>query len=277
MGAAYYAPTDLDEALGLLATRTASVVAGGTDWFPARGRTPVTEDMLDITRLAELRGIDRDGAGWRIGAAVTWAEIARADLPSAFDGLKQAAREVGGVQIQNAGTLAGNLCNASPAADGMPPLLTLDAEVELAGLGGRRRLPLCDFVTGPRATARAPGELVVALHVPAQPEGLRGAFVKTGARRYLVISIAMTAVAAGLDEAGRLAHLRVAVGACSPVARRLSALEAAMTGRLPSDVQVSEADLAPLAPIDDVRADAAYRREIVPHQIARALRAACNG
>ncbi|PWJ21207.1 CO or xanthine dehydrogenase, FAD-binding subunit [Jannaschia seohaensis] len=277
MDAAYYAPTDLEEALGLLGTREISVVAGGTDWFPARGRTPVSGDVLDVTRLAELRGIDRDGAGWRIGAATTWTQIARADLPPVFGGLRAAAREVGGVQIQNAGTVAGNLCNASPAADGMPPFLTLDAEVELAGPAGRRRLPLADFVTGPRQTARGTQELVVALHIPAQPAHARGAFVKTGARRYLVISIAMTAVTVGLDAEGRIDHARVAVGACAPVARRLPALEAEMLGRRPADVTVTQAHLAPLAPIDDVRADAAYRAEIVPHQISRALTVACDG
>ncbi|MDB2407221.1 FAD binding domain-containing protein [Jannaschia sp.] len=277
MGAGYYSPTDLDEALGLLGSRAMSVVAGGTDWFPAQGRRPVSCDMLDVTRLAELRGIDPQDGGWRIGATATWSDVLRADLPPAFDGLRSAARAVGGVQIQNAGTVAGNLCNASPAADGMPPLLTLDASVELAGPAGRRVLPLSDFVIDRRKTRCASDELVVALHIPPQPDAARGAFLKTGARRYLVISIAMTAVIVGLDADGHIDHARVAVGACSPVASRLPALEAAMIGQRPTDVVVTRAHLAPLAPIEDVRADAAYRTEIVPHQIMRVLQAAADG
>jgi len=275
VSAGYHRPSDLGEALDLLASREMAVIAGGTDWFPSRGRAPVTCDLLDVTRLADLRGIDwtaRDTL--RIGAAMTWTDIARADLPTAFDGLRAAAREVGGVQIQNAGSVAGNLCNASPAADGVPPLLTLEAEVEIAGAGGTRRLPLAEFVTGPRRTALAPGELVVALHVPRPPDHARGAFDKVGARRYLVISIAMVAVVAGRDGSGRIDHARVAVGACSPVACRLPALERDLIGQRPAEVEVSAAHLAPLAPIDDVRADAAYRAEAVPRQVARALRRA---
>ena len=102
--------------------------------------------MLDITGLGELRGIARGPGGLRIGACTTWAEIRDAALPPAFDALRAAAAEVGGRQIQNAGTIGGNLCNASPAADGVPPLLALDAEVELASAAGApppaaRRLP----------------------------------------------------------------------------------------------------------------------------------------
>ena len=277
MATAYYAPTDLDEALALLARGAVSVVAGGTDWFPARGRAPVNVDVLDLTRMASLRGIGWEDDALCIGAAATWSDVAAAPLPPAFDGLKAAAREVGGVQIQNAGTLAGNLCNASPAADGVPPLLALDAEVELASANGRRRLPLDRFVLGPRRTALGTGEIVVALRLPRPPAHARGAWEKLGARRYLVISIAMTAVVVGVDEGGRIDHARVAVGACAPMARRLHELERDMLGRRPEEVAVTAAHLAPLAPIDDVRADAACRREVVPHQIRRAIRRAVGG
>ena len=113
-----------------------------------------------------MRGIRRDRTAGGSAPPRPGRELIEADLPPLFDGLKQAAREVGGRQIQNAGTIAGNLCNASPAADGVPPLLALDAEVELAGRAGTRRLPLGEFITGNRRTALAPGELVVAIHVP---------------------------------------------------------------------------------------------------------------
>src|SRR6266481_2008397 len=137
--AVYLRPRYLEEALAALA-RPHTVLAGGTDFYPARVGRAIDEDVLDIG------GITVDDSGWRLGATTTWSELVAADLPPLFDGLKQAAREVGGRQIQNAGTLAGNLCNASPAADGVPPLLALDAGVELADPAGARRLPLASFI-----------------------------------------------------------------------------------------------------------------------------------
>src|SRR5229473_2785769 len=161
---AYLRPSRLEDALTALA-RPHVVLAGGTDFYPARVGRAIDEDVLDIGGIAVLRGILADAAGWRLGATTTWSELLETELPPLFDGLKQAAREVGGRQIQNAGTLAGNLCNASPAADGVPCLLALDAEIEIAGPAGRRLLPLASFITGNRLTALAPGELMVAIHV----------------------------------------------------------------------------------------------------------------
>ena len=195
---AYLRPRGLEEALQAL-TRPFTVLAGGTDFYPARVGRAVIEDVLDIAGIAALRGISETAAGWRLGATTTWSELVEADLPPMFDGLKQAAREVGGRQIQNAGTIAGNICNASPAADGVPALLALDAEVELASRDGARRLPLASFITGVRTTAREPGELVVALHVPRPRAEARSAFLKLGARRYLVISIAMASTLVEVD------------------------------------------------------------------------------
>ncbi|MFZ5780765.1 MAG: FAD binding domain-containing protein [Pseudomonadota bacterium] len=267
---AYRRPCRLDEALSLLA-RPHTVLAGGTDFYPARVGRAIEEDVLDVGAIAEMRGIAEDRQGWRIGAATTWSDLIEADLPPLFDGLKQAAREVGGRQIQNAGTVGGNLCNASPAADGMPCLLALDAEVEIAG-SVARRLPVADFVTGPRRTALASGELLTAVRVPRPAAPARSSFLKLGARRYLVISIAMAAATLEIAD-GRVAAARVAVGACSPVARRLPALEMALLGR-PCDglaACVEAAHLAPLDPIDDVRGSAAYRRDVVVTLLGRLL------
>src|SRR5689334_11779204 len=158
----YLRPTALEEALQALA-RPCTVLAGGTDFFPARVGRTIDETVLDITAIAALRGISATADGWRLGATTTWSELIETPLPPLFDALKQAAREVGGRQIQNCGTLAGNLCNASPAADGVPPLLALAAEVELAGPSGTRQLPLSAFITGNRCTLLAPGELLVAI------------------------------------------------------------------------------------------------------------------
>lgn len=265
---AYLRPSSLDEALSALAARPYVVLAGGTDHFPARvgpwTKAPADEDIIDISALSPLRGIAETDSGWRIGALTTWTEVIEATLPPPFDGLKLAAREVGGAQIQNRGTVGGNLCNASPAADGIPPLLSLDAEVELRAAGGTRRLKLSDYVLGNRRTARRPDELMTAVFVPRPQHEARGGFLKLGARRYLVISIVMTAGVIERGADGRVAAARIAVGACSAAAQRLPALERALAGA-PMDARLSTIvapeHLAPLSPIDDVRGDAAYRRE----------------
>jgi CO/xanthine dehydrogenase FAD-binding subunit len=267
----YLRPTSLDEALQALA-RPWTVLAGGTDFYPARVGPAIDENVLDIGGIAALRGITAGPDGWRLGATTTWSELLEAELPPLFGGLKQAAREIGGRQIQNAATIAGNLCNASPAADGVPPLLALDAVVELAGRAGTRHLPLASFITGNRRTVLAPGELLVAIHVPRPAGEARSAFLKLGARRYLVISIAMAAATLEI-EGGRVVAARIAVGACSAVAQRLPALEAALLGAtvdsLATRVEVSQ--LEPLSPIDDVRGSAAYRREAAVTLLRRLL------
>ncbi|GMG84118.1 xanthine dehydrogenase family protein subunit M [Paralimibaculum aggregatum] len=278
----YLLATSLNQALDALADPAAGlrVVAGGTDVYPALRDGALTDPLLDVTRVPGLRGIAETGAGWRIGAATTWTDVVRAPLPPCFDGLKAAAREVGSIQIQNAGTVAGNLCNASPAADGVPPLLALEASVELQSRRGSRLVPLGGFVTGVRQTARAPDELVVAVHVPRRPAATRSAFLKLGSRKYLVISICMVAAEITPDAAGRVARARVAVGACSPVALRLEALEARLAG-LPATAAalteaVTAADLAPLAPIDDIRGGAGYRRDAALELVRRTLAAAAG-
>jgi CO/xanthine dehydrogenase FAD-binding subunit len=271
----YQRPRALEDALAALAAKTQTVLAGGTDYYPARVDQPCDEDILDITALGGLRGIEERSDHWRIGALTSWSTLAQADLPRWFDGLRLAARDVGGEQIQNAGTLGGNLCNASPAADGVPPLLTLDASVELASMGGREVLPLADFILGNRRTARRPGQLLTAVLVP-KPATARagGHFLKLGARRYLVISIAMAAAALEAGADGRIVAARLAVGACSPVARRLPEAEAALLGQ-PCDrhlgARVQPVHLAGLAPIDDIRASAGYRGDVALTLVRRTV------
>jgi CO/xanthine dehydrogenase FAD-binding subunit len=258
--AEFLVPAGLSQALEILAEGRHTVLAGGTDFYPARVGRPLNEPVIDITGIDELRGITRDGGLRRIGALTTWSEVIAADLPRSFDGLKMAAAQVGGVQIQNAGTIGGNLCNASPAADGVPPLLALDASVELASASGTRVVPLEEFLVGYRETALRPGELVAAVLVPRALEGATSDFLKLGARKYLVISIVMVAVVIALDNAGRVEQARVAVGACSPVAQRARRLESELVGRR-GDLAalVSPEHLSMLSPIDDIRAGAADR------------------
>lgn len=269
-------PQSLEEAFAALDVAGVSVVAGGTDWFPSRGDRLTDQPVLDVTALPGFRGISRAGGLIRIGAATTWSDLITADLPPAFDGLIAAAREVGSVQIQNAATIAGNLCNASPAADGVPPLLTLDAQVELVSAGGRRELALEQFILGPRRTALRPGELLAAVLVPEPLAGAKGAFLKAGARRYLVISIASAAAVLGLHK-GMVVRARVSVGSCSAVAERLIGLEQGLIGCTVDDLPAVTPDhLASLSPIADVRGSADYRRALAGVLVTRVLAAAAG-
>lgn len=269
----YLRPERLEDAVSALREGRWTLLAGGTDHYPARVTAQRPEDILDITGLPGLRGIADAGDHFRIGALTRWSDIAEGDLPPCFDGLRRAAREVGGAQIQNRATIAGNLCNASPAADGVPPLLTLDASVEMASADGVRVLPLGEFILGNRRTARRPDELVTAILVPKPAHPARSAFLKLGARKYLVISITMVAGLLEVKE-GRVASARIAVGACSAVAQRLPALEAALIGQKADAglaAMAAQEHLAALSPIDDIRADAGYRLEAALVLVKRCL------
>ena len=281
--ASYLRPIEVSEALAALAAgvvegRPRVVVAGATDHYPARLGRVVDQEILDLSGLAGLREIREFDGGWWLPAGATWTDLVERPLPPWFDGLKRAARAVGGLQVQNRGTIVGNLCNASPAADGIPNLIALNAVVELASVRGTRRVPAAAFVTGNRQTVRAPDELVTGLFVPdpAVGDGLRArsTFLKLGARAYLVISIAMVAAVLVRDARGRIISARMAVGACSVVAQRLWVLEAELVGRplVPGIGNVVRpGHLAELAPIDDVRAPADYRREAAGVLVRRAL------
>jgi CO/xanthine dehydrogenase FAD-binding subunit len=275
----YRQPGSLQALIGYLAEPGGRILAGGTDFYPGLGDMPSQGPVIDISRLDELSGIRISDEWISIGAATSWSDLIAADLPPCFDGLKAAAREVGAIQIQNRATIGGNLCNASPAADGVPPLLTLDAELVIASSGGTRRMPLDRFILGNRKTALKPGEILTAIEVKRSLGPLRSRFLKLGARRYLVISIVMVAVGLRVDADGLIGEARIAIGSCSPVAKRLPALEADLRGKKAdaglSDI-VEARHLAPLSPIDDVRATAEYRMLAARELIARAIDA-CLG
>ena len=269
------------ELLEAMEAGPASFIAGGTDYFPSleSGRQPGR--LLDLTEVSELRGIERLDDAYRFGAAVTWTEFLSArHLPRCFDGLRAAAREVGSIQIQNSATIAGNICNASPAADGVPPLLALGASVEVTSSAGVRALPLEDFITGVRSIDLREGEMVSAILVPHLPENAASTFLKLGSRKYLVISIVMVAATLWLDRSGFIEDARVAVGSCSPVATRIPKLEAALRGtcaegaRKAPPVEPGHFDV--LSPIDDVRASAGYRLKAAAELCRRAITCALS-
>ncbi len=270
----YFRPNSLQDALNVLADTRATILAGGTDVFPALGDRPLAGPVLDISGLAEIRGIEFTPEHVVFGARTTWSEVLAAPLSRGFDGLKAAAREVGSVQIQNAATIAGNLCNASPAADGVAALLALDAEIVLSSRNTTRTLPLAEFILGNRKTARRPDELLTSIRVPRRVQNAASVFLKLGARRYLVISIVMVAANLVVEPTGNIREALICVGSCSAAALRLAELERALVGRpaRPGLHNVLKSEyLEPLSPIDDVRATAQYRRDAAFTLVARAL------
>lgn len=276
--AVYLRPLTTAAALEALATRPLTLLAGGTDFYAAHANRVISDSLLDISAIPELQDLRDAGDHWRIGAGVTWSQVIHTRLPAQFRGLQAAAREIGAVQVQNKGTLVGNVCNASPAADGIPALLALQAQVELSSLAGTRTLALDEFVIGARCTARRADEMVTALLVPKR-ERARSSFLKLGHRRYLVISIAMVAVVLDVNEAGLIEHAGIAVGSCTAVALRLRALENKLRGQAAAaglSAQVEAADLAALTPLDDVRASAAYRRDAALTLVKRAIEEALH-
>ncbi len=271
----YARPTTLDETIRVLSADDWAMIAGGTDYFPGLGDKSPTKPLLDLSLVHELRGIWDKGDHWKIGGLTTWTDIVHADyLPPAFDALKLAARELGSVQIQNAGTIAGNLCNASPAADGVPALQILDAKVELQNITGARYLPLEQFIIGNRRTLLKSNELLTSVIIPKTSSLGSSHFIKHGARKYLVISIAMVAVRIVRSVNDRVESAAVSVGSCSPVAVRLEKLEAELAGQSWTGEicdLVEARHLNRLTPIDDVRGTGTYRLEVAEELIRRAL------
>jgi CO/xanthine dehydrogenase FAD-binding subunit len=279
--APYLRPSELRVALATLAAAPRVVLAGGTDLYASGTPMPakLRQSVLDITAIDQLRGIREDRGQLLIGATATWADVCSANLPAWFQGLKQAASQVGGLQIQNVATVAGNLCNASPAADGIPPLLALSALIDLDSARGARTVSLEEFVLGSRRTACSSDELVTAVRIPRRSAQARSVFCKLGARSYLVISIVSLAVTLDFDAKGRICYAGIAVGSCAARARRLTALEERILGldRSAARALSINDDMAEISPIDDIRATAAYRRDALATLLKRALDEVCGG
>lgn len=267
-------PGTLDEALTALAQTRGTILAGGTDLFPAFTGSQLPGPVIDLSAVGELKGVRTTPDFVEIGGRTTWSEILAAPLPRGFDGLRAAAREIGSVQIQNQATVAGNICNASPAADGVVALIAMDAELTLASHQGSRKIPLSEFLQGNRKTVRQPDELLTTIRIPRRWENAPSTFLKLGARRYLVISIVMVAANLLLDSDRNIREASICVGACSPKALRLAELETMLAGT-PADQQIAEVirpeHFSQLSPIDDVRATAAYRMEAAQTLVRRAL------
>jgi CO/xanthine dehydrogenase FAD-binding subunit len=276
----YNAPATVEEAARLLAAGEVTLLGGGTDLMPQSraGRVQLAPALLSLRRIGAMRGLVDEGEAVRIGAATTLAALAReplakTQLPLLLDAIDHFAS----AQIRNTATIGGNVCNASPAGDTIPPLIALGASVELAayrdGALATRTVPLDAFFTGPGRTVRAADELVVAILVPKPPQGAFARFHKFGTRPALDISAISIAIAGVLRD-GVVHDVRVAFGALGPTPLRGRATEAALEGQRLDEATIARAARAArdeVHPISDVRASQWYRAEMVENMTRRLL------
>jgi aerobic carbon-monoxide dehydrogenase medium subunit len=265
----YRSPGSVREAVDLLAAHGggAQVLAGGTDLLvKLRGGYVAPEVVVDVKAIPQLRGIGEDARGFRIGAATSCAEIGEhAALAAAWPGVVEALQLIGSTQIQGRATLAGNLCNASPAADSVPAMIAAGVVCEVAGPAGQREVPVETVVTGPGRTALARGELVVAFRLP-KPQARSGdAYLRLIPRTEMDIAVVGAGVALALDEQGVCTHARVALCAVAPTPLLVADAAAALIGTRVDDVALAALAAAASAacePIDDKRGTVAYRIKV---------------
>jgi aerobic carbon-monoxide dehydrogenase medium subunit len=267
----------VDEALQVLAAKggDCQILAGGTDVMIQLQRREIDPPLLlHIERLAELRKISGDGAAVKVGPLVTHRQLAVGALGQQYRAVAEAAATVGGLQTQSVGTVGGNVCNASPAADTLPALLVHDAQVTLRNSSAERTMTLEDFITGRRATRRSPDELLTGI-ILAGPRPRSGdTYLKVGRRSAMEVAIVGLAVWLHFDDAGLVGDARIALASVGPRPVRAPEAEAALVGRLPDEESVSAAGAAAVQrtdPIDDVRGSADYRRRVIPGLLKRAV------
>ncbi len=276
----YVAPSSLEQAAEYLQrSGEVTILAGGTDLMPQSqgGRLKIKRTLMNIHHIPELKGIAIDGGALRIGALATITEIMQNDLVRKhFPILVEACDHFASDQIRNAATLGGNVCNASPAGDMLVPLLVLDAEVELAskpnGSLMRRRMPLSGFFAGPGKTRRGPAELLAGLRIALPGANHYARFFKFGTRPALDISTISIGIA-GILNKGALSDVRVAFGAVAPVPMRAPRTEQALEGKRldPATIEaIAGVARDEVTPIDDVRATAWYRKELI-HNITKRM------
>ena len=265
----YRSPGSVKEAVDLLTAHdgAAHVLAGGTDLLvKLRAGFVSPQLVVDVKAIPQLRGIATDARGFRIGAAVSCAEIGEhAALAAAWPGVVEALQLIGSTQIQGRATLGGNLCNASPAADSVPALIAADAVCEVAGPGGEREVPVEKLVTGPGRTSLARGEFVLAFRLP-KPRARSGdAYLRLIPRTEMDIAVVGVGVALTLDAAGVCTHARVGLGAVAPTPLLVTDASNALIGSRGDDAALAALAAAASAackPIDDKRGTVAYRTKV---------------
>ena len=265
----YEAPDSLEAAASLLAGESgvARVLAGGTDLLVQLRAGMVEPDLVvDIKKIDEVRAISEEDGGFRIGAAVTGAELGENEaVKAAWPGVVEAVELIGSTQVQGRATAGGNLCNASPAADSVPAMIAAGATVSIAGPNGRREAPVEDIVTGPGQTSLEKGEIVVSFKLPARPANSGDAYLRMIPRTAMDTAIVGVGVSLTLDGDGTCTDARVGLGAVAPTPLLVPDAAAALIG-----TKVDEAALENLAaatsaacdPIDDKRGTIEYRTKV---------------
>jgi CO/xanthine dehydrogenase FAD-binding subunit len=277
----YRSPGSVKEAVDLLAAHdgAAHILAGGTDLLvKLRAGLVAPELVVDVKAIPQLRSIESDTRGFRIGAAASCAEVGEhAALVAAWPGVVEALHLIGSTQIQGRATPGGNLCNASPAADGVPAMIAAGGVCEVAGPGGEREVPVEKIVTGPGRTSLARGEFVVAFRLPKPRARAGDAYLRLIPRTEMDIAVVGVGVALALDEKGVCTHARVGLGAVAPTPLLVADAANALIGTRVDDKALdalAAATSAACKPIDDKRGTVAYRIKIAGVLARRAARIA---
>jgi len=245
----------------------ARILAGGTDVLVQLRSGVVEPDLIiDIKHISGLRDIVPEAGGFRVGAAVSGAELGEhAGVRALWPGVVEGAELIGSTQIQGRATMAGNLCNGSPAADAVPGLFTAGAVARIAGPDGERDCPVEEIPVGPGKTSLAKGEFVMSFLLPARPERSGDAYLRFIPRTEMDIAVCSAAVSLTLGVDGRVAEARVALGAVAPTVRLVETAAASIVGTALDDGALSElqaACSAACAPIDDKRGTIAFRTKV---------------
>ncbi|HEX5735348.1 MAG TPA: xanthine dehydrogenase family protein subunit M [Blastocatellia bacterium] len=277
-----YSPDSLTEAYAILAERagTVKIIAGGTDLMVLmNARMLDAAEFLDIWRLDELRGITDEGDRLRIGALATYTQLIKSELiQNHAPALVAASRTIGAIQIQNRGTIGGNIVNASPAGDSLPVLSAYDAEVEVGSARGTREIAFNEFYRGYRSTVLEPDEIVLAVRIPKLKEGERDFFWKVGTRRAQAISKTVMAAKA-VVTGGVIQSISISVGSVAPTVIRAPKTERLLAShKLTPDLikRAGESIANEISPITDLRSTEHYRRTVTGNVLAKFLRQLTN-
>lgn len=262
-------PASVDEAVALLANdNEASILAGGTDLIvQLQSGLRSTHHVVDIKRIPELNEVKQEAdGGWTLGAAVCSAELnENAELKAVWPGVLEAADLIGSMQVQGRATMAGNLCNASPAADSVPALVAAAATVTVAGPKGRRTVPVNTITTAPGKTSLEPGELIVSINLPPKPKGSGEAYLRFIPRSEMDIAVVGVGVFVTLDDSGVCSAARASLGAVAPTVLSFDESDGILSGAKPDKEALEKAAqvlMAACKPIDDKRGTAEYRTDV---------------
>jgi len=281
----YKTPNTIEEAIEFLwkTEGKAEIVAGGTDLvigLRSGDRTP--QSIIDITKIEELRKIEERNGTVSIGAAVTHSEIAASSLVKRYGKvLSDAASEIGSPQIRNLGTIGGNIVNASPAADTIPPLMVLNAMGRVVSKEGEKQVPIYQLFKGPYKTNLKPHELLAQITFQKLPSGMRSSFIRLARRDAMAIARMSVAVVFKMEERGKkIKDVRIAVGSATPTPQRISEAETFLKGKLPDKRSLQKASLKVSEAMirqSGIRASTSYKRPAVEALFIRAMRKALEG